>query len=59
MVRNVLLAEIPTVLRAKLHAVPVLAAAAIVVIGHLLLFFFCAFSIRAFGAFFEAISALS
>jgi uncharacterized membrane protein YeiH len=36
MVRDVLLAEIPTVLRAELYAVAALAAAAIVVIGHLL-----------------------
>jgi uncharacterized membrane protein YeiH len=37
MVRDVLLAEIPTVLRADLYAVAALAAAAIVVIGHVLL----------------------
>lgn len=37
MVRDVLLAEIPTVLRADLYAVAALAAAAIVVIGHALL----------------------
>ena len=36
MVRDVLLAEIPTVLRDELYAVAALAAAAIVVIGHLL-----------------------
>lgn len=36
MVRDVLLAEIPTVLRAELYAVAALAAAAIVVIGHML-----------------------
>ncbi len=36
MVRDVLLAEIPMVLRAELYAVAALAAAAIVVIGHLL-----------------------
>jgi uncharacterized membrane protein YeiH len=36
MVRDVLLAEIPTVLRAELYAVAALAAAAIVVVGHLL-----------------------
>ena len=36
MVRDVLLAEIPTVLRADLYAVAALAAAAIVVIGHVL-----------------------
>lgn len=36
MVRDMLLAEIPTVLRAELYAVAALAAAAIVVIGHLL-----------------------
>ena len=36
MIRDVLLAEIPTVLRADLYAVAALAAAAIVVIGHLL-----------------------
>jgi uncharacterized membrane protein YeiH len=36
MVRDALLAEIPTVLRAELYAVAALAAAAIVVIGHLL-----------------------
>lgn len=35
-VRDVLLAEIPTVLRAELYAVAALAAAAVVVIGHLL-----------------------
>ena len=34
MVRDVLLAEIPTVLRADLYAVAALAAAAIVVVGH-------------------------
>jgi uncharacterized membrane protein YeiH len=34
MVRDVLLAEIPTVLRADLYAVATLAAAAIVVVGH-------------------------
>ncbi|WP_407179314.1 trimeric intracellular cation channel family protein [Bradyrhizobium sp. STM 3562] len=37
MVRDVLLAEIPTVLRADLYAVAALAAAAVVVIGHVLL----------------------
>ena len=37
MVRDVLLAEIPTVLRADLYAVAALVAAAIVVIGHTLL----------------------
>jgi len=36
MVRDVLLAEIPTVLRADLYAVAALVAAAIVVIGHML-----------------------
>jgi uncharacterized membrane protein YeiH len=36
MARDVLLAEIPTVLRAELYAVAALAAAAIVVIGHML-----------------------
>jgi uncharacterized membrane protein YeiH len=36
MVRDVLLAEIPTVLRADLYAVAALAAAAVVVIGHIL-----------------------
>jgi uncharacterized membrane protein YeiH len=36
MVRDVLLAEIPTVLRADLYAVAALLAAAIVVIGHML-----------------------
>jgi uncharacterized membrane protein YeiH len=36
MVRDVLLAEIPTVLRAELYAVAALVAAAIVVVGHLL-----------------------
>jgi uncharacterized membrane protein YeiH len=36
MVRDVLLAEIPTVLRAELYAVAALVAAAIVVIGHML-----------------------
>jgi uncharacterized membrane protein YeiH len=36
MVRDLLLAEIPTVLRAELYAVAALAAAAVVVIGHLL-----------------------
>jgi uncharacterized membrane protein YeiH len=36
MVRDVLLAEIPTVLRAELYAVAALAAAAIVVVGHLM-----------------------
>jgi uncharacterized membrane protein YeiH len=36
MVRDLLLAEIPTVLRAELYAVAALAAAAIVVIGHML-----------------------
>lgn len=36
MVRDVLLAEIPTVLRAELYAVAALAAAATVVIGYLL-----------------------
>ena len=35
MVRDVLLAEIPTVLRADLYAVAALAAAAVVVIGHM------------------------
>jgi uncharacterized membrane protein YeiH len=34
--RDVLLAEIPTVLRAELYAVAALAAAAIVVVGHML-----------------------
>jgi uncharacterized membrane protein YeiH len=36
MVRDVLLAEIPTVLRAELYAVAALAAATIVVVGHML-----------------------
>jgi uncharacterized membrane protein YeiH len=36
MVRDVLLAEIPTVLRAELYAVAALTGAAIVVIGHML-----------------------
>lgn len=36
MVRDVLLVEIPTVLRAELYAVAALAAAAIVVVGHML-----------------------
>ena len=36
MVRDVLLAEIPTVLRAELYAVAALTAAAIVVVGHML-----------------------
>jgi uncharacterized membrane protein YeiH len=36
MVRDVLLAEIPTVLRAELYAVAALAAAVIVVVGHML-----------------------
>ncbi|RXH10634.1 trimeric intracellular cation channel family protein [Bradyrhizobium guangzhouense] len=36
MVRDVLLAEIPTVLRAELYAVAALAAAGVMVIGHLL-----------------------
>jgi uncharacterized membrane protein YeiH len=36
MVRDVLLVEIPTVLRAELYAVAALAAAAIVVVGHVL-----------------------
>lgn len=36
MVRDLLLAEIPTVLRAELYAVAALAAAAVVVIGHVL-----------------------
>jgi uncharacterized membrane protein YeiH len=36
MVRDVLLAEIPTVLRSELYAVAALAAAAVVVIGHAL-----------------------
>lgn len=36
MVRDVLLAEIPTVLRGELYAVAALVAAAIVVVGHLL-----------------------
>jgi uncharacterized membrane protein YeiH len=36
MARDVLLAEIPTVLRSELYAVAALAAAAIVVVGHLL-----------------------
>lgn len=36
MVRDVLLAEIPTVLRAELYAVAALAAATVVVIGHML-----------------------
>jgi len=36
MVRDVLLAEIPTVLRADLYAVAALAASAVVVIGHML-----------------------
>jgi len=35
-VRDILLAEIPTVLRAELYAVAALAAAAVVVIGHML-----------------------
>jgi uncharacterized membrane protein YeiH len=35
-VRDVLLAEIPTVLRAELYAIAALAAAAIVVVGHML-----------------------
>jgi uncharacterized membrane protein YeiH len=38
MVRDVLLAEIPTVLRAELYAVAALAAATIVVVGHMLEF---------------------
>ena len=38
MVRDVLLAEIPTVLRAELYAVAALAAATIVVVGHMLQF---------------------
>jgi uncharacterized membrane protein YeiH len=38
MVRDVLLAEIPTVLRAELYAVAALAAATIVVVGHVLEF---------------------
>jgi uncharacterized membrane protein YeiH len=36
MARDVLLAEIPTVLRAELYAVAALAAAVVVVIGHTL-----------------------
>jgi uncharacterized membrane protein YeiH len=36
MARDLLLAEIPTVLRSELYAVAALAAAAIVVVGHLL-----------------------
>ena len=36
MVRDVLLAEIPTVLRAELYAVAAMAAATVVVIGHML-----------------------
>jgi uncharacterized membrane protein YeiH len=36
MVRDLLLAEIPTVLRAELYAIAALAAAAVVVIGHML-----------------------
>ena len=36
MVRDVLLAEIPTVLRTELYAVAALAAATVVVIGHTL-----------------------
>jgi uncharacterized membrane protein YeiH len=36
MARDVLLAEIPTVLRADLYAIAALAGAAVVVIGHLL-----------------------
>jgi uncharacterized membrane protein YeiH len=36
MVRDVLLAEIPTVLRAEIYAVAALAGAAVVVLGHLL-----------------------
>lgn len=36
MVRDVLLAEIPTVLRAELYAVAALVAAAIVVVGHMM-----------------------
>ncbi len=36
MVRDVLLAEVPTVLRSELYAVAALAAAAIVVVGHML-----------------------
>jgi uncharacterized membrane protein YeiH len=36
MVRDVLLAEIPTVLRAELYAVAALVAASIVVVGHML-----------------------
>jgi uncharacterized membrane protein YeiH len=36
MARDLLLAEVPTVLRAELYAVAALAAAAVVVIGHLL-----------------------
>jgi uncharacterized membrane protein YeiH len=36
MVRDVLLAEIPTVLRSELYAVAALTAAAIVVVGHML-----------------------
>ena len=36
MVRDVLLAEIPTVLRADIYATAALAGAAVVVVGHLL-----------------------
>ena len=36
MARDILLAEIPTVLRSELYAVAALAAAAVVVIGHAL-----------------------
>jgi uncharacterized membrane protein YeiH len=36
MVRDVLLAEIPTVLRAELYAVAAVAGAAVVVVGHML-----------------------
>jgi uncharacterized membrane protein YeiH len=36
MVRDVLLAEIPTVLRAELYAVAALVASAIVVVGHMM-----------------------
>ena len=36
MVRDMLLADIPTVLRAELYAVAALAAASIVVVGHML-----------------------
>jgi uncharacterized membrane protein YeiH len=38
MVRDMLLADIPTVLRAELYAVAALAAASMVVFGHMLQF---------------------